>query len=396
MKLSGSGLFWALVIVLCGIMTGEKALAATAEVSWSANPSEDEVAGYRVYYGTASGRYIHVESAGQNTQAYINGLQEGVTYYFAVTAYDASFNESEYSDEIFLSIPNPQIELDTDSDGIPDMVESSVGLDPINPFDSLYDNDLDGYSNFTEYVSNTDMNDFLSIPERDSYMIYMIAEKGSTVALDGIIPETSLNIVPVSSEYPVPVDLVLNLQTEGLFYYNLINSSGSVKYKLNISVTGSILMAAQTSDEESISVIDSATGIELEIPEGSSSDEIEVGIGISLVQSGPQNAVATPGYVFDILPYGKTLKQPAKVAVPYSGESPQVELYDFTTEKWAGIKDKAMMDNGRAVFTTKTLGRFRIIEALSQTNSETETLSADDSGSSGSGGGCFISSAFVS
>ncbi len=376
------------------MVLGEKAAAATAEVSWSANPSDDEVAGYRVYYGTSSKRYIHVESAGQNTQVYITGLQEGVTYYFAVTAYDEVFNESAYSDEVSLSIPDPQIELDTDSDGIPDTVEISMGLDPLNPFDSIYDNDLDGYSNFSEYESHTDMNDFLSFPERDTYMIYMIAEKGSSITLDGIIPEASLDIVPVSSEYPVPAGLILNLQTEGLFYYNLINSSGSVKYKLNISVTGSILLAAQISDEESVSVIDSATGIELEIPEGSSSDEIEVGIGISLVQSGPQNAVATPGYVFDILPYGKTLKQPAKVAVPYSGVSPHVELYDFTTGKWAGIKTEAKMDNARAVFTTKTLGRFRIMDASHQATEDSETLNADDSGSSGSGG-CFISSAIL-
>lgn len=109
MKIFRIGLFWALIMVLWGVMLGGKASAASAQVSWSANPSQDEVAGYRVYYGTASGRYIHIEIAGQSTQSEISGLQEGVTYYFAVTAYDASLNESAYSDEISLAIPDAQI-----------------------------------------------------------------------------------------------------------------------------------------------------------------------------------------------------------------------------------------------------------------------------------------------
>jgi len=380
-------------MVSCSILFEEKAFAAGVQISWSANPSSDEVAGYRVYYGTASRRYINVKIAGQTTCYDIEGLQEGVTYYFAVTAYDASLNESEYSDEVSISIPKSNIEMDTDSDGIPDAVESSMGLDPLNPFDSIYDNDLDGFSNFTEYISNTDMNDFLSVPGSDPYMIYMIAEKGSTVALDGIMPDKSLNAVPFYNGYPVPVGLILNLQTEGLFYYNLINSSGTVKYKLSISVTGSILLAAQASSGQSLSVTDSSIGIELNIPEGSSSGGFEVGIGVSLGQGGQMSVSgSSPGYTFDILPYGKTLKQPARVAVPYSGERPYIELYDFTTEKWAGINSEVSMDNGKAVFTTKTLGRFRITEAPVQATRDTAMLSDDDSGSSGSGG-CFISSA---
>ncbi len=395
MNLLRIGLFWVMVYVFFGLIVGGKAYAATVEVSWQANPSGDEVAGYRVYYGTASGRYIHVDDEGPVTQAGINSLQEGVTYYFAVTAYDASGNESVFSDEVNILIPKSQIIMDSDSDGIPDMVEVSMGLDPLNPFDAVYDNDLDGFSNFTEYQSHTDMNDFLSFPDNDGYMIYMITEQGASDSLDGILPDNSLKVTPISSEFPVPVGLILNFQNEGLYFYNLIDAAGSVKYKLNISVTGNILLVAGTSSGEPLSVVDNTTGIELNIPDGSSSEELEVGIGLSLAQTGRQSITGTSAYVFDILPYGRILKQPARIAVPYSGENPFVEMFDFTTEKWVDIKDGAKTDNGKAVFTTKTLGRFRISETpQQQTVTGTDSFNGNgDSGSSGGSGSCFVSSA---
>jgi hypothetical protein len=393
MKILRIGLFCALMFVLWGVAIGEKAYAATVEVKWNANPVEDNVAYYIVYYGTAHERYIHETDKIKNTQVDISNLQEEVTYHFAVKAFDASGLGSPYSEEADILIPPTTIKLDSDSDGIPDVVENSMGLNPLNPFDAVYDNDLDGFSNFTEYESQTDMNDPLSFPNNDGYMIYMITEQGASVPLDVVIPDNSLSVMPISSEFPIPVELILNFQNEGLYFYNLIDAAGLIKYKLNISVTGTILLVAGTTAEEPLSVIDNTTGIELDIPEGSSSEEFEVGIGVSLTQTGQQNLVGTAGYVFDILPYGKILKQPARIAVPYSGEKPYVEMYDFTTEKWIGIKDEAKMEKGKAVFTTKTLGRFRVTEApQQQTSTEAESFSNEDSGSSGSGG-CFISSA---
>jgi hypothetical protein len=290
-------------------------------------------------------------------------------------------------------VPDPPVVLDTDSDGIPDTVESSLGLDPSNPFDSIYDNDLDGFSNFSEYKSQTDINDFLNYPDNDGYMIYMIAEQGSPASLDGVIPDESLDVVPISSDFPTPVELVLTFQNEGLLFYNLIDTSEIIKYKLNVSVTGNILLIAEYSPEEFLSVIESTTGIELDIPDGSSSEGFEVGIGMSLAQTAQQDVSGRPGFVFDILPFGKTLKLPARIAVPYSGERPYAEMYDFTKENWVEIDNETKIENGKAIFTTRTLGRLRITEAYQQqTIAEAKTLSNEDSGSSGSGI-CFVSSA---
>ena len=45
---------------------------------------------------------------------------------------------------------------DDDGDGIPDTYEIMFGLNPTNAADGVLDTDFDGFSNFDEYVSNTD------------------------------------------------------------------------------------------------------------------------------------------------------------------------------------------------------------------------------------------------
>ena len=49
--------------------------------------------------------------------------------------------------------------LDTDRDGIPDSVETALGLNPNNPADALLDWDGDGMSNMAEYQAGTLIND---------------------------------------------------------------------------------------------------------------------------------------------------------------------------------------------------------------------------------------------
>ena len=71
--------------------------AATA--SWNANHDDDGVTGYKIYYGKASGVYDISQDVGNLTEFIIEGLENNQTYYIAVTAYDASGNESHYSEE---------------------------------------------------------------------------------------------------------------------------------------------------------------------------------------------------------------------------------------------------------------------------------------------------------
>jgi len=77
-------------------------------LTWGTSSSSDTV-GYRVYYGTASGSYVQSRGAGvvagNNTRYTVSGLTSGRTYYFAVTAYDATGNESAYSAEVSKMVP---------------------------------------------------------------------------------------------------------------------------------------------------------------------------------------------------------------------------------------------------------------------------------------------------
>ena len=72
-------------------------------LEWSPSPSSD-VVGYHVYYGAASGTYTNMVDVGNTTNATITGLAIGVTYYFAVTAYNSYGLESAYSNQASYTI----------------------------------------------------------------------------------------------------------------------------------------------------------------------------------------------------------------------------------------------------------------------------------------------------
>lgn len=76
---------------------------AKASLSWSPVISTD-VAGYKVYIGSASGRYGTPLDVGNITSYVANSLAVGTTYYFVVTSYSSSGNESPYSNEVSKSI----------------------------------------------------------------------------------------------------------------------------------------------------------------------------------------------------------------------------------------------------------------------------------------------------
>jgi len=70
------------------------------------DPSIDpQVVGYKIYYGTTSHNYTDVVVVGNVLTTTISGLQPGVTYYFAATAYDVFGNESDFSNEISRTVP---------------------------------------------------------------------------------------------------------------------------------------------------------------------------------------------------------------------------------------------------------------------------------------------------
>ncbi len=75
--------------------------ANSAQVTLQWDPSTDpSLAGYKIHYGYSSHNYTAHLDVGKTTIYTVANLQDGVTYYFAASAYDASLLESNYSDEV--------------------------------------------------------------------------------------------------------------------------------------------------------------------------------------------------------------------------------------------------------------------------------------------------------
>jgi fibronectin type 3 domain-containing protein len=91
------------LVLICGLtVTGSYAQSVT--LAWDTN-TEPDLAGYIVYYGTTSRNYPNSVDVGLVNSHEVTDLMAGQTYYFAVTAYDTSGNESEVSNEASKEMP---------------------------------------------------------------------------------------------------------------------------------------------------------------------------------------------------------------------------------------------------------------------------------------------------
>ncbi len=98
-RLYATRVFWAVCFLLGGSLP---ALSGEVTLAWDPN-SEEDLAGYMIFYGTASGNYVEPIIIGKQTTCTITGLSPG-TYYFAVKAYNAAGDESDFSDEVSTTI----------------------------------------------------------------------------------------------------------------------------------------------------------------------------------------------------------------------------------------------------------------------------------------------------
>ena len=78
------------------------AFAGDITLAWDAN-TEADLAGYKIYFGSASHTYGPPIVIGSQTTYTITGLAPG-TYYFAVTAYNTAGLESSFSNEVSATI----------------------------------------------------------------------------------------------------------------------------------------------------------------------------------------------------------------------------------------------------------------------------------------------------
>jgi hypothetical protein len=82
-----------------GLKITSKNYSAQVTLSWEPN-KENNIAGYKIYYGNSSGNYGYNVDVGNRTSYTITGLESGKTYYFVTTAYNNKNSESGYSAEV--------------------------------------------------------------------------------------------------------------------------------------------------------------------------------------------------------------------------------------------------------------------------------------------------------
>jgi hypothetical protein len=133
----GHQLGWRIALAL-GLVLSTARSEQDVTVAWDPSTTPD-VAGYILHFGTNSGAYFDFVVGGSATTAIAPGLLEGITYYFAATAYTTNGVESEPSDELSYTIPtgnpgansptlNPLVNLTLNEDA----VEQTIPLQGIS------------------------------------------------------------------------------------------------------------------------------------------------------------------------------------------------------------------------------------------------------------------------
>jgi hypothetical protein len=95
------------ILILCSLgLAGRTLGSQSVELTWNASPSLD-IMSYKIYYGTQSGVYRDFVTVADISDVAVPGLQDGQTYYFAVSAVDGEGYESALSPEAVYTVPWP-------------------------------------------------------------------------------------------------------------------------------------------------------------------------------------------------------------------------------------------------------------------------------------------------
>jgi len=370
--------------------------AASLRISWNPN-TEPDLSGYRIHYGNASRSYDHTLDVGNATDATISCFLEGWTYYIAVTAYDYSGNESSFSQEVEIKVP------ETPGGGILltimtrlyDVIAGVEGNPDISPYSILDFSSADrgDIANSLSVVrigvpggsgqTNPDTGD-TAVPT--GYAIRdVITEVGEPVDLAYLYPQGTYLFLPLTNGSAVIENESLSYWEPGVYLFMVTDDSGNLVNLLRASVLDVITLFSEYVGGETSLIEDSGLGVSLELSSCAFEGDFPIGIGQSASDLNGPGAVFkddTHLVEFAIAPFGLALSEPAEVRVLYEGpDDVAVEYYDEGEKRWIPIEG-ARVENGMVVFSTQSLGRFKVYPQ------QGDAPSAD---TSSSGGGCFIS-----
>ena len=108
------------LLVLISALISSVAADQSVTIAWDPSISPD-VSSYTIWYGTSSRVYTLSTNVGNVTTATVYGLQEGTTWYFALTATSTSGLDSDFSIEITNAIPIESAENTPTISPLPDI-----------------------------------------------------------------------------------------------------------------------------------------------------------------------------------------------------------------------------------------------------------------------------------
>jgi hypothetical protein len=143
-----------LCLVTLGMSLAVRVHGQTAAVLGWSPPLDSSVAGFYLYYGTASGQYTSKINVGNTSTYKVPNLTLGLNYFFTVSSYTTDGTESELSAETTLALPKSlffmgQVDLGQGVDYLQFPDGNSFGYYSLTGYPWIFHFDL-GY----EYVIN--------------------------------------------------------------------------------------------------------------------------------------------------------------------------------------------------------------------------------------------------
>jgi hypothetical protein len=386
---AGFFLFIAFFMSIPGMLMGK-----TLQITWNGN-TENDLSGYRLYYGTSSHRYTSVLNVGDITSVTVDGFLEGTTYYVAVTAYDYAGNESGFSDEISIAVPQEDVgngilatflKWVVSLFGSGQVTGSVLAQYNIKDFSALSTQAL-AQSMSVVRVGGTSSSTPTTIqPATKSE--YVIQDAITMVAeyfdLSWLYPDGTYLFLPLTDDTPLIDNNIFTVTEPGAYLYLVADSAGEYLQILRVSAVNVLCAYSDFEYGTGMYLEDPDLGISVTLPPQAVEGSVPIAIGQNYADVEEANAQFIYGrdaLEFSVVPYGLALSEPAQIRVAFEGSSAAAQYFDENEKAWKDIPDVQVQD-GQAVFSTQTLGKFRLYDT------STGSQAASD-GSSKSA--CFIS-----
>lgn len=223
----------ALAALAVMLWVGPARAAHNVTLAWNAN-TETNLAGYKLYWGTASGSYTRSNVLNTVTSGTITNLSSSVTYFFAVTAYNTAGLESGFSTQVSWTSP-------TNAPPVLSMPAPFVAQKDITrPVQFVQVSDIDvGSSNMTMTIAA-------------SHGILTVRNNVASGVTAGQITGNGSGTVAVTATMAA-LNQTLS-RTNGLLYVGVFNYVGPDTLQVTVTDNGGPGASAPRTDVESVAI----------------------------------------------------------------------------------------------------------------------------------------------